>query len=196
MLNGTSDNGANPATAPAEPAKAETTAAVVTKADFEAWTSSFASKINGEQAALRKKLEGVRGDGKGETPPPAAATLDDVRASREVGKLEALLGDELVAALGEDYQNATPREQARLLRVAASIAEKTRAPAAETAGQSSRGETPVATPNARGMASQPRSPIPRPRTQAEFVELKRKDPKAAHELIVDPTFNLAALPPR
>lgn len=190
-IEGTNEGAATGVTTGETPAAAKTE--TVTKADFEAWTNSFASKINGELAAHRKRLEGAKVEGKGETP-PAAATIDDVKASREVGKLEALLGDEVIAALGEDYQNATPREQARLLRVAASIAEKTRAPAAETAGQSSRGETPVATPNARGIAPTPRSPVQRPRTQLELSELRKKDPTALKELLHDPTFDPSKLP--
>ena len=191
-MNGTTNgDGASPGvvtTAEAEGPKGETPAAI-TKADFDRWADAFASKINGEQAALRKRIEGSKAGG--ETP-PVPATIDDVKLFREIGKMEAQLGDDLIADLGEEYTSATPAEQTRMLRLAAKLS--ARKPAAETAGQSSRGETPVSTQNARGMAPVSRSAIPRPRTQTEFAVLQKKDPQAARELILDNNFNLAALP--
>lgn len=177
----------------ATPGQVETTEAPkpLTAADVEALLeaklSGYTSKINGELAGLRKAV-------KGETPaasaqPPRAATIEDIAASRELGRLEAQLGEGVLAALGEDYTSLSIVEQARMLRAISKL------PKAETADASaSRGETPAINPkNPRGEAPRPRDGVPRPQTKREYWALKPEQRKAVD---ADPMFDATTLPLR
>lgn len=177
-----------PPTTTAETAAAAPKSETLTKAEvdalFEQRFATYREKINSEMASHRKKAEPAKD--------PTPATIEDVKLSREVGRLEAQVGPEVLALLGEEYESANVAEQARMLRYAQKLS--AHKPAAETAGQSSRGETPASTSNARGMAPVARSTVPRPRSQFEFGQLQQSNPQAAHELIMDPTFDLQGLP--
>jgi hypothetical protein len=185
-VTGTETPPANSATTTAGTAdapKSETLTKEQAEAMFDARFKEYREKVNGELASHRKKAEPAKD--------PTPATVEDIKLSREVGRLEAQLGPEVLATLGEEYESASVSEQARMLRLASKL--NAHKPAAETAGQSSRGETPVATSNARGIAPSPRSTA-RPASQTAFAQLKRSDPSAASELLRDPAFDLASLP--
>lgn len=181
------DEAVTPLAAGATPAST-TGETLVTRAELETWESRLAAKYNGELASLRKKLEGgkaVEAPKEGVTSSPVL-TLEDLQRSREVGRLEVELGPKVIAALGEEYSSAHPAEQARMLRVAS---------LARAADMEARGATPEKPQQSvRGVAPLPRDAVPRPRTMTEFRDLRKRDLRAANELINDPTFDLEALP--
>lgn len=196
--------------------------APLTKADLEsiidAKLSGLTSKYNGELASLRKALKT-----KDETSPskaskdepaasaaPAPVTFDDLSAFREIGRLEARLGDALIEALGEEYSSAAPKDQLRMLRQAERV-HKLQPPKAETAAVAPksaddnppaapaanevRGETPARTKqNVRGEPPAPRDgAVPRPTTRREYESL----PKEKRALLMkDPSFDPLDLPRR
>jgi len=174
--------------------------AFVTKADFEAWTSKFASTINGEMARHRKALSGetpkgpepkASTEGK-EGAQPAGLTYEDLGAFKEVGRLEAKIGDRRLAALmeDEDYAKASPREQLRTLRL---LSKGLEVDGGETPIEGSRGETPAATPkNPRLEAPRPRDGVPRPKTKREYFAMKPEQRKVLRD---DPTFDPTTLAP-
>lgn len=172
-----------PGQAPATETRSETDP-VLEKitAHIDARFSSYTSKLNGELAALRrgaKNRDPSQPDQQGQAP---TLTLDDLKLSREIGRLESSLGEEAVRALGEEYDSFPPATQAALLR-------------ALSKAQPSRGAMPNPTmPNARASAALPREAVVRPRTQVEFAALRKSNPTAYRELVNDPTFDMATLP--
>ena len=149
-------------------------------AKVDAHFASYTSKINGELAALRRK-------GKEETQPgqaPATVSIEDLRASREIGRLESAIGDDAIRALGEEYESMPPAHQLTLLRAVATLTKKRES-----------GAMPVSTtPNARAAVPAPREAVSRPRTQFEFARLRKDNPSAYRELVADPSFDPGALP--
>lgn len=204
--NGATQNGA------AHSAPEETPASkFLTLDDFrEALTvslSPFISKINGEQAKLRKQLEALRGggkDGQAESPSPAgrdapqALSLSDLKHWRELSKLEAraesLLAPEELAEVTGDLDGVPVEMQVRILRAALRGREPGRAAGAEAEPQEPGREARHERKPARVESSAARASDARPRTKLEFAELRRKDPKAAQRLIADPGFDLSSLP--
>lgn len=189
------------------------TPSYLSQKDLDTWGSQFAKKFNGELAGLRKLIEGMVGKGgtPAQTPQaggqeqPAAApsvgTKDPTQArkiDRELGKLEAELGDGVIDALGEDYPQLEPEQQLRLLRAAKAIqgrdvqaGDATRS--GETPEKEARGETPGKTKQTpRAAAPQPRdSAPPRPANRREYDKL---DKKARDLLSKDPNFDPNDLP--
>jgi hypothetical protein len=164
---------------------------LLTNADVQdivdAKLATLTSKYNGEFAKLRQAL-------KGETPaaPEVSAksvTHDDLAAVRELGRLEAQVGDEVIASLGEDYSSASVLEQARILRMVAKISR----PKTETVEVvKSRGETPaINTRSPRGEAPRPRDGVPRPTTKLEYQRMSAIE---RAELAKDFTFDPSTLP--
>lgn len=152
-------------------------------ATIDARFASYTSKINGELAGLRRK-----GAATAEPAQAAALTVEDLRLSREIGRMETELGDEVVKALGEDYQSLAPSQQAVMLRAVQAVSAKR-----NSGGGAMPGST---TPNARAAAAVPREAVVRPRTQTEFAALRKSNPSAFRELVNDPTFDAAILPYR
>lgn len=176
----------------------------LSRTDLDVWSSNFARKINGEMAALRRSIEGRKSEPKTETQgagadaAPAPVTLDDLRAYRELGRLEASLGEEMIAALGEEYAEATPKEQAKILRLLSAAA---KARDAQTAGGDSRsdetsearGETPRKPRQTTRAAPAPkRDSVPRPTTRREYLAMKPDDRAALRKS--DPDFDSSVLP--
>lgn len=176
-----------------ETPKADGTEAVpayMTKADFEAWAESFAKKINAEQARLRKKLAAPTD----EAPAPAAApasvaTMADVSAAFEIGKLEASLPAELVESLASELEGMSYPERARAYKIAALAARTGATP-------THRPETGANTGPGRAATSARRESVPRPRTLVEYSALAAKDPKRKALLDADDTFDPSTLPYR
>lgn len=176
------------------------------------------AKYNGELAALRKQ---VRTPAQPATETPAAGqgaaetaaqphrsdslTLDDLRAVRELGRLEAKLPAALASQLDEDeeYQALTPREQAATLRRLMRLAEAVTAQAEPTETPSAgapetgihRGETPATKPRAKANVPARRETVPVPRTQREWLALIEKDRAAAEKILAEhESFDPAKLP--
>lgn len=183
--------GATPAdqTSTSNPSQSVTDAPL-TLAQLDAYFGEFRSKINGEVASLRRHVKGAEPAEPAQAATPA--TLEDIRLSREVGRLEAELGDGILSSLGEDYNSASVGEQMKMLRLAKNLSSTLKP--VETMGHTSqaRGETPLHPISAqRGQVPIASSGVPR--TKAEFIALKKKDPRAAHELYSNPSFDPTSL---
>lgn len=190
---------------PATPLTAEAVSELFKK-QLDAWATPFAAKHNAEMAAFRRKIgagTAAEPTGTGETPKPAAEpkalTLEDLKASREIGKLEAGLPPEALAALVEDgYEDASPQEQARLLRIATKLhkAQSAAQAASPRDADPSRGVTPASTQtSARAAASAVRDAGPtHPRSLSEYAALALKDPKRKAALDADDSFDPSQLP--
>lgn len=204
----TATNGATPVVAEA---KGETP---LTRAEFDAWASKFTDKIGGEMASLRKKTSAaVRAEPsekkEHDAAPPAPLTHADIRTIRELSRLEAKLGDEELALLGEEYEALPPAQQLLVLRVAAR--RKGETPKVETTEQQAAPESDqnkssgddagkpgrdaqTKPSNPRGEAPRTRDSSPRPRSQLEWHALKKTNPGAHHALMMDPNFDPLRLP--
>lgn len=191
---GTPAPGATVAT-PAPEAAAPALTLEAIEALFDAKLSTYTTRLNRDLADVRKIAKGERGhkgtapsgDAPAEQPPAASLTLEDLRASREVGRLEAQIGDEIITSLGDDYASMTPGEQARILRVL--VAAK---PQTAGEGDGSRGKTPARTlQTSRAEPPAPRDSVPRPATRREFQAMTAPQRKT---LIADPNFDPMTLP--
>lgn len=154
----------------------------------------YAKKWNGELADLRRATKRPAGEPAAapasEDPAPTPLTRADLDAMRELGRLEAKLDAAALAALQED-------DAIKGLPLSAQAAVMRHLVAARSVTDKDRGGTPEATPNpppARSGASAVKDPIPSVRSQAEFLELRRKDPKAAQRLLDSDDFDLSELP--
>lgn len=154
---------------------------------FEAKLSSYTSKVNKEVESLRKLVKGEK-TATVETPAPKSVTHEDLTAIRELGRLEAKIGDETIKALGEDYAALSPQEQARTLRMIANLP-KPKTETVEAEGNV-RGVTPPSNnpKNPRGEAPRPRDGVPRPKTRLEYERMAKKDRDLLkQDLTFDPT---------
>jgi len=157
----------------------------VTQADFEAWGSKFASKINGELARLRK-----RGASNDAAPAPAAAsstepsssapardalTPSDVAAAIRVGELRASAPEPVREQLAELTAGLPFSEQQRIYEAVAMTA----TPPAATAGES-RGETPVQS-TARATTSPKRNSAGPPTSWAAWKKLPIQTKRKIHD---------------
>lgn len=180
-----------------EPVEGETPAAeskaseTLTRAEFDAWTATHSKKMNGELASLRKKIAPPAAEQ--QPAEPKTASLDDLRISRELGRLEASIGGDVLEDLGEEYSSATPAQQLLILRgVQAGMSKKKSGDDAESG---SRGGTPVVKrTNARAEAPLPRDTTPRPRSQQEHQALRTSNPRAFKALMEDDTYDPGKLP--
>lgn len=172
----------------------------ITRKDFEAWTK----KVNGELASFRKSKDPAPTGSHAKPAEPdghsnGTAQRDadiktELKLFREIGKLEAQLGDDLVAELegDEDYQALSSAQQLTVLRAA--LRGRGATPTTEA-----RGETPAKTGARRPQSSRAEPPatrdsVPRPRSQKEYLDLKKSDPKAAGELMKRDDFDPGQLP--
>lgn len=169
------------------PAKSET----LLRADFERWSDSFAKKINGELASLRKKgspsAVTAAPDSVAE-PKAEPLTVEDLKIYREIGRLEESVGQDMIDGLGEDYAGSTPAQQILILRGVQVGLAKT--------NEGSRGATPVVKPriNARAEAPVPRDTTPRPRSQQEHQALRSSNPRAFKALMAEDNYDPGKLP--
>lgn len=185
-------SGTAPVTPPTKPEGEATEPKYVTRADFESWGTELVKKLGGEIASLRKKNRGngnspparQHAPAPGErdadpgTSPSAGVTIEDLKASRELGKLEEQAGRVLskddLEELQEECEELSLAEQARLYRAALRGRESGGTPTKEA-----RGETPRATPRGRGAdAPASRSTVVIPSSWEEWkklpIEAKRK----------------------
>lgn len=169
---------------PAQPSPEPLTADAV-KAMIAEGLGEYAKKINGEVAKVRYRAKSATPEH--EAAPSPAVTMEDLTASREIGRLEAQLGDKLISALGDDYSELSPREQARMLRMLV----RTRDSAETAPAAGSPGVTPLArtAQTSRAEPSAPRAGPAHPRTKAEYMQIAREDRARFQALRADPLFD-------
>lgn len=203
----TTSNGAPATGEGATPTKApDESSTPLTKADLKVWSDAFASKVNGELAGLRKSLKGDKPAGgdagdttatKPEKQTSNAVTHEDLKAYRDLGRLETQLGDELVAQLGDEYAALPPAQQLAMLKMAMKVRDATSKRGDETASgadaDGSRGETPVKTKqNSRAESPKPRDSVPRPANKREYIAMPKELRERVNNL---PDFDASILPP-
>jgi hypothetical protein len=186
-----------------------------TRADLDAALEKVTAKFNGELASLRKKLANQQPRSPSDMTKPegedkarsTTVTMKDIAVIRELGKLEAKLGEDVVDELraeNPEFEELTLQQQLIVLRAAAKVrGEKPKAEddtsedesSGDEAETQSRGEKPVKKrQNPRAQPATPRDTPLRPKTKREYLELRKKSPDAANKLLKDETFDPNALP--